>query len=164
MADEMLSSCRIVIALFACCFSCTIFKPTSAQSLSQISNSAGTRTFLDRIFTQYGEKNGTVIRPQRFKDMLKQLSIGNVYIERLDKFCLYKGVHQGIKQVPTKADGAQKQGQKSSDAGHEHDRKRRSGDHGKQKEEKQSPKHMKHIKSHYQKVLRFIPFFIFTHT
>lgn len=153
----MLSSRRIVVALFACCFSCTIFESTSAQSLSQISNSAGTKTFLDSIFIQYGENNGTVIRPQRFKDMLKQLSIGNVYIERLDKFCLYKGVHQGIKQVPKKSDGAVKQGQKIADGGKEHTRQRRSGDHGKENNEKQSPKHQKHIKSHYQKV-----YFIFS--
>ena len=79
--------------------------------------------------------------------------------ERLDKFCLYKGMHQGIKQIPKKSDGVQIQGQKNSDAGHEHDRKRRSGDHGKEKEVKQSPKHKKHIKSHYQKVCRFILYF-----
>ena len=105
-------------------------------------------TFIDEIFAQYGEKNETRVSQERFRDLLKQLTLGNVYIERLDKSCLYKGVHSGYKEEPTRTDEVTKQKSEGKLL-----RRRRSGDHGdKNGKQTENPKHKKHLRTHITQV------------
>ena len=103
-----------------------------------------TNTFIDEVFAKYGEKNGSSMSQARFGDLLKQLTLGNVYIEKLDKSCLYKGIHNGYKEEPRKQDEIpqMKPIQRLL-------RKKRSGDHGNDNgKEAESPRHQQHLKEH----------------
>ncbi len=135
-----------------------------AQNVTDLANSAGTKIFLDRLFIQYGENNGTSMSPTNFSIFLKQLSVGSVVLESPDKYCKYKGVHTGIEKEPGKTDSVSndksKSGTKifSNNAQHEHGnllrRERRSGghDHDNKKAVKENPKHNLHLQKHYQQV------------
>ena len=105
------------------------------------------RAFIDEIFAQYGEKNGSVITQARFKDLLQQLTLGNVYIEKLQKSCLYKGIHTGYLTEPQKIDYVSK-----TTTHVKFVRKRRSGDHehgaSKQTENAEHQQHMSMHRSH----------------
>ena len=107
-----------------------------------------TNTFIDEVFAQYGEKNGSSMSQARFGDLLKQLTLGNVYIEKLDKSCLHRGVHNGYKEEPRKRDELpqMKPTQRLL-------RRKRSGDHGNDiAKQAESPRHQQHLKSHFMLV------------
>lgn len=133
-----------------CCFIITVLN--IAQLWQCSAANAGDQTyvesmFLTEIFKLYGERNASFITPKSFKVLLQQLTLGNVYIEKLDKFCLYKGIHNGYKEEPRKADEvAKKQSVKKLS------RRRRSGDHDEDHEQIENPKHMLHLKTHLSQV------------
>ena len=104
--------------------------------------------YINEIFTQYGEENGTRISQKRFSDLLSRLTLGNVYIEKLDKFCRYKGIHSGYKEQPERHDEISKAKSTNSFL-----RKRRSGDHGHNDDQQtEHPNHQQHLQRHIAQV------------
>jgi len=105
------------------------------------------RAFIDELFAQYGEKNASVITQVRFNDLLKQLTLGNVYVEKLEKSCLNKGIHTGYNIEPQKIDHVSKMTTHAKFV-----RQRRSGDHGhdtsKQTENREHQQHMLKHRTH----------------
>eukprot|EP00795_Rhopilema_esculentum_P014236 gene14236-5261_t len=125
------------------------FAQSMAQNVDDVVDSAGTKIYLNQIFQQFGEKNGTVMSQGRFNALLKQLTLGNVYIEKLEKFCLHKGEHNGFTQEPSRSDPLSNEGGKESVL----KRTRRSGNHGEEKGTTESPRHSLHLEEHFSKSL-----------
>lgn len=132
------------------------FQSCLALNSTELAQAVGTKSFLDSIFSRYGENNGSYITAMKFKALMVHLSIGGVFLENLDKNCLYKGVHTGMQTQQTSTDGmsiqagstATKSGQNSVLT-----RQRRSDDHGKQVPTKENPQHNQHLKKHYAQCL-----------
>ncbi len=117
-----------------------------------LTNATGTSIFLRNIFTQYGNKNATLIYPKKFKYLLQLLSLGSVTLERTDGFCAYKGVHTGMKRQQPKIDALTDDKGAANLQNDIHNRQRRSGGHGHEKTVRENPKHSSHIHRHYQQV------------
>lgn len=147
-------SCSLLAVAFS------IAQLTTKCSASSRNQTDDGSVFINEIFQLYGKRNATFITQAKFASMLHQLTLGNVYVEKLDKFCLYKGVHNGYREEPSKTDGVVNS--QGLHGGEKLVRERRSGDHSKKDKHIEDPKHNEHLQNHLKHVSSLSAIFSFT--